>query len=207
MAIGEYKTIKLQKVHILHIKLQIVLLSHRKTCYNLIVMDNKIDSGSLKILIYNLDKLRQRHSRAASYASLASEISVNLSTLKCWMSQQRAPTLKTIDKIANRLGCYAYQLLKPDGQTGNNGIFTNDSATAFTQNLQAIFNEQKKFSLAEKCALVNSDYKPDDNCITETMLTSYFRKNSRRIPSLKTLDYISRALKVEPYELLIPKTF
>lgn len=176
-------------------------------CYNLIMFNNNADYNSLKILVSNLNKLMLCSSQTPNYASLASEISVKLSTLKGWMSQQRAPSLKTIDKIANCLGCHAYQLLKPDGQIENSGISANDSATAFMQNLQAIFNEKKKFSLIEKCNLVNSDYTPNDNYITETMLISYLRKNRRRIPPLKTLDYIARSLRVESYELLMPKIF
>lgn len=170
------------------------------------MFDNNIDSISWKILISNLNKLISCSSQTPSYVSLASKISVNLSTLKNWMSQNRAPTLKTIDKIANCLGCHAYQLLKPDGKMDNVGVSTNDSATAFLQNLQAIFNEKKKFRLIEKCDLVNGDYQDGDNYITETMLISYFRKNSRRVPSLKILDYIAKSLKIETYKLIIPKT-
>ena len=66
-------------------------------------------------------------------------------------------------------------------------------------------NEKKKFSLIEKHSLVNSDYTPDDKYITETMLISYLRTNRRRVPPLKTIDYIARSLKVKSYELLVPK--
>ena len=184
-----------------------MLIPHRKPCYNQIMSENNINTSSLNIFVSNLNILMLSSLQTPNYASLASKISVKLSTLKGWMGQQRAPALKTIDKIANCLGCYAYQLLKPNGQMENIGIVANDSATVFLQNLQAIFNENKKFSLIEKCDLVNSDYKPTDKFITETMLISYFRKNKRRIPTLKTLDYIARSLKVESYKLLIPKIY
>lgn len=166
-----------------------------------------LENSSLKILVTNLNKLMLTFTDKPNYEALASRLSIKLSTLKGWMSQKRMPTLKTIDKIADCLGCHTYQLLKPDGQLKNAGISFNDSSTIFLQNLQAIFNENKKFSLIEKHNLVNSDYKPDDHYITETMLISYLRTNRRRIPPLKTLDYIARSLKVESYELLIPKIF
>lgn len=166
-----------------------------------------LENSSLKILVANLNKLMLTFADIPNYEALASRLSIKLSTLKGWMSQKRTPTLKTIDKIADCLGCHTYQLLKLDGQLDNAGISFNDSSTTFLQNLQAIFNEKKKFSLIEKYNLVNSDYKPEDHYITETMLISYLRTNRRRIPPLKTLDYIARSLKVESYELLIPKIF
>ena len=158
-------------------------------------------SSSLKILVSNLNKLMQNSTQKPSYEALA----IKLSTLKGWMSLKRTPTLKTIDRIADCLGCHTYQLLKPYGQLENSGISINDSPTTFLQNIQAIFNEKKKFSLIEKHSLVNSDYTPDDKYITETMLISYLRTNRRRVPPLKTIDYIARSLKVKSYELLVPK--
>lgn len=175
-----------------------------ETCYNLNMLNNN-ESNSLKILVSNLNNLMLQSLQTPNYECLASKIAVNLSTLKGWMSQQRTPTLKTIDKIANLLGCHTFQMLKPDGQMENIGIADNDSATAFLQNLQAIFNEKKKFSLIEKCSLVNDAYNDGDKYITETMLISYLRKNSRRIPSLRVIDYIAKSLKMESYKLLIPK--
>ncbi len=171
------------------------------------MIDNLNNSSSLNILVSKLNKLMLCSPDVLNYETLASEISVNLSTLKGWMCRKRSPSLKTIDKIANRLGCHTFQLLKSDGQLENNGVSANDSVTAFVQNLQVIFNKKRKFNLIEKCDLVNSDYKPGDIYITETMLTSYLRKNSRRIPPLKTLDYISRSLNIESYELLMPKIY
>ena len=162
-------------------------------------------SSSLKILVSNLNKLMQNSTQKPSYEALASKLSIKLSTLKGWMSLKRTPTLKTIDRIADCLGCHTYQLLKPDGQLENSGISINDSPTTFLQNIQAIFNEKKKFSLIEKHSLVNSDYTPDDKYITEPMLISYLRTNRRRVPPLKTIDYIARSLKVKSYELLVPK--
>lgn len=182
-----------------------MLNTHCRTCYNSLMLDNNQYSNSLKILISNLNRLMQNLTPKPSYETLASKLSIKPSTLRGWMSQQRTPTLKTIDNIANCLGCHTYQLLKPNGQLEDDGIFSNDSSTIFLQNLQTIFNEKKKFSIVEKCHLVNSDYTPDDKYITETMLISYLRTNRRRIPPLKTIDYIARALKVETYELLVPK--
>lgn len=165
---------------------------------------NGIDN-SLNNLVYNLHKLMLSSLPTSSYASLASELSVNLSTLRGWMSKNRTPTLKTVDKIADCLGCHAYQLLKPNGQTENIGIFANDSATAFLQNLQAIFNEEKRFGIIEKCALINRGHKDGEKYITETGLMSYFRTNGRRTPPLKIIDYIARSLNIKAYELLTPK--
>lgn len=162
--------------------------------------------SSINIFIDNLTSLVSSENNLASYKKISRIININLSTIKSWMCHKRAPLLKTIDKIANILGCYSFQLLKLNGNLNDIGIHNNNSALLFAQNIQEIFNINKAFSILEKCQLINNAYTDDGPYITETMLRSYLRKDMRRVPSLILLDYMAKSLSLNTYTLISPKS-
>lgn len=61
-----------------------------------------------------------------SYAELALYLDVPSSTLKSWINGNRCPTLKNIDKIANKIGCYSSDLLNINSNIANENMHSND---------------------------------------------------------------------------------
>ena len=131
----------------------------------------------------------------STYSEMADNLDISLGTLKCWMSGQRIPKLSTLKKLADRMGCYTYNLIKPLGNTENVGIVNNDVHKVFSERLRIVFLERKIITNSKKFYIVNEAISPDT-------LMSYLRKKDYRLPTLRMLDRISDALNVKSYELL-----
>ncbi len=130
-----------------------------------------------------------------SYAELAIYLGVPSSTLKSWINGNRHPTLKNIDKIANKIGCYSSDLLNTNANIKNQNMHSNDSHYSFVKNLNIIFLKNQCFSIPQKLNLLN-------NVVTDFALQSYFRKQNYKLPTLSKLDIIADALGVSACSLL-----
>lgn len=139
----------------------------------------------------NLEKLLN----GKTYEELALYLDVSSSALKSWINGNRSPALKSIDKLANRIGCYSANLLRTDSNIENKGIHTNDSHHAFVKNLNIIFLKNQCFSIPQKLNLLN-------NIVTDFALQSYLRKKNYKLPTLSKLDLIADELSVNAYSLL-----
>lgn len=130
-----------------------------------------------------------------SYAELALCLYVPSSTLKSWINGNRCPTLKSIDKIANKIGCYSSDLLQVNSNIVNKNMHSNDSHYSFTKNLNIIFLKNQCFSIPQKLNLLN-------NVVTDFALQSYLRKQDYKLPTLSKLDIIADTLGVNASSLL-----
>lgn len=140
----------------------------------------------------NLEYLLKTHS---SYEKLSFYLDVPTSTLKSWINANRVPSLKMLDKISNKLGCYSSDLLTPNYAFNEPKSCVNDSHITLVRNLSIIFINNHCFSTASKLALM-------DNVITDYALQSYMRNTNYKSPTLEKLDLIANALDLHTYELL-----
>lgn len=131
-----------------------------------------------------------------SYSELAQYLNISPSTLKSWINGSRCPTLKNIDKLANKIGCYSSDLLTPKVHIINKNVHSNDSHLSFVKNLNILFLKKQCFSTPQKLALLN-------NTITDFALQSYLRKQDYRLPTLSKLDVIANELGIPTYSLLL----
>lgn len=134
-----------------------------------------------------------------SYLLVALYLGVPSSTLKSWINGSRCPTLRSIDKLANRIGCYSSDLLKLEGHITDKNVHSNDSHRSFVKNLNIIFLENHCFSIPQKLSLLN-------NVVTDFALQSYLRKQNYKLPTLSKLDIIADALGIYTYNLLLEET-
>lgn len=134
-----------------------------------------------------------------SYSELALYLNVPSSTLKSWINGSRCPTLRNIDKLANRIGCYSSDLLNSEVHIIDKNVHLNDSHLSFVKNLNIIFLRNQCFSTPQKLALLN-------NVITDFALQSYLRKQDYKLPTLSKLDVIADALGISTYSLLLEET-
>lgn len=134
-----------------------------------------------------------------SYSELALYLNVPSSTLKSWINGSRRPTLRNIDKIANRIGCYSSDLLNSKGHVMDRNVHSNDSHLSFVKNLNIIFLKNQCFSTPQKLILLN-------NAVTDFALQSYLRKQNYKLPTLSKLDVIADALGISTYSLLLEET-
>ena len=84
----------------------------------------------------NLEYLLRTHS---SYEKLSFYLDVPTSTLKSWINANRVPSLKMINKISNKLGCYSSDLLTPNYAFNEPKSCVNDSHITLVRNLSIIF--------------------------------------------------------------------
>ncbi len=140
----------------------------------------------------NLEKLLN----GKTYEELALYLDVSSSTLKSWINGNRSPALKSIDKLANKIGCYSADLLNIDADIENKNIHTNDSHYSFVKNLNIIFLQNQCFSIPQKLNLLN-------NVVTDFALQSYLRKKNYKLPTLSKLDLIADQLDINTYNLLL----
>lgn len=131
----------------------------------------------------------------STYSQMAADLGISLGTLKCWMSGKRIPKLSTLRELADKMGCYTYNLIKPFGNTEDVGIINNDVHKLFSERLRIVFLERKAITNSKKFYIVNEVISPDT-------LMSYLRKKDYRLPTLRTLDRIADALNIKSYELL-----
>lgn len=156
----------------------------------MIIMKNE----SNKLFTANLIKLYQQMGYN-SVNDMATDFCIPVGTLKCWISGNRSPKLASMNDIANKLGCYAFNLIKADGNFENLGIHNNNVHKAFTQQLQIAFINRQAKSYLNKLYLL-------DNVISYDTLVSYLRPVNYRLPTLRTLDQIADALNINSYELI-----
>lgn len=130
-----------------------------------------------------------------SYSELALFLDVPLSTLKSWINGNRCPTLKSIDKVANKIGCNSSDLLNIDLNIVNIGMRSNDSHCLFVKNLNIIFLKNQCFSIPQKLNLLG-------NVVTDFALLSYLRNKDYKLPTLSKLDIIADSLGINAYSLL-----
>lgn len=131
-----------------------------------------------------------------SYSELSVYLGVPSSTLKSWINGSRCPTLRNVDKLANRIGCYSSDLLNSKAHIIDKNVHLNDSHLSFIKNLNIIFLKNQCFSTPQKLALLN-------NVVTDFALQSYLRKQDYKLPTLSKLDVIADALGISTYSLLL----
>ena len=137
--------------------------------------------------------------KGKSYSEVAMYLGVPSSTLKSWINGSRCPSLRNIDKIANRIGCYSSDLLNSKGHVMDRNVHSNDSHLSFVKNLNIIFLKNQCFSTPQKLTLLN-------NAVTDFALQSYLRKHNYKLPTLSKLDVIADALGISTYSLLLEET-
>lgn len=151
------------------------------------------------VLIRNLLKYMDQFGYK-DYASFAMFLGINESTLKCWISEKRNPTLLSIDKMANIIELPTYYLLIPDVQficdvSEKDRYFPNNSRKIISNNLKRIYFENNKITWNEKASLFYGYFSIDT-------LMSYTRETNYRTPPLKRINLMAECLGIEPYKLL-----
>ncbi len=130
-----------------------------------------------------------------SYSELSLYLDVPASTLKSWINGNRRPSLKRLDKLADKIGCCSSDLIRANADIRNKNITSNNSQSSFVKNLNIIFLKRQCFSLPQKLNLLN-------NVVTDFALQSYLRRCNHKSPTLSKLDIIADALGVDAYSLL-----
>ncbi len=144
----------------------------------------------------NLESLLKCHK---SYEDLASSLGIPNSTVKSWINGTRCPSLKTIDKMANKIGCYSVDFIIENSRIENKNIYSNFSHLLFVKNLNILFLKNHCFTIPHKLSLL-------DNVVTDYALQSYLRKQNYKTPTLSKLDLIADALNIPTYILLSEET-
>ncbi len=152
-------------------------------------------NNSALIFKDNLSSYFEKHYPKNPYIKLASDLNVSLSTLKCWMSGQRVPSLSSLKKLADELGCHTYNLIEPSGNIERAYIINTDIHKVLAERLQIIFLERGATSVLNKLKVLNFS-------ISQDSLTSYLRSKDFRLPTLSKLDLIADALRIKSFELL-----
>ena len=147
---------------------------------------------SLLIFRNNMEKLLTVYS---TYEKLALFLDTPVSTVKSWINGTRNPSLKTLDKIANKIGCFSYELRCNDASLKNIGFYMNNSHNTFVTNLNIIF-------LQKHCITTPQKLNALENVVTDFALQSYLRKENFKSPTLLKLDLIADSLGLETYTLL-----
>lgn len=133
--------------------------------------------------------------KGKSYSELAIYLGVPSSTLKSWINGNRRPTLRNVDKLANRIGCYSSELLNSNVCIIDKNVHSNDSHISLVKNLNIIFLKNQCFSTPQKLALLK-------HVVTDFALQSYLRKQDYKLPTLSKLDIMADALGICTYSLL-----
>ncbi len=149
---------------------------------------------SKKLFMVNLQKIcKQRNYNSLS--DMALELCIPVGTLKCWLTGNRIPKLKSLDKLANKLGCLSFNLICPNSDFTDMGIYDNDIHKIFSINMKIVFINNQAKTYSEKLKLL-------DYVISYDVLISYLRQNKYRLPTLQTLDKIANALNMHSYDLI-----
>lgn len=151
------------------------------------VMNNQ----SNKAFSLQLEKLLQEYQ---SYSKLSYAIGIPSGTLKSWILKNRSPKIDSIDLVANRLGCFSYELLS-SGELSKLDIRDNDSRKIFVKNLNKIF-------IANFCHTQLQKYTLLSNAVSNDALISYLRNKNYRKPTLEVLDKIANELNIPTFMLI-----
>lgn len=127
---------------------------------------------------------------------MAEFLNVTEDSLKHWQSKARCPSLKRLDQISDKIGCWSYALIQKDGDIfAENELLKNNSREILVKNLKKIFLQEGRFSWNDKAALFYGFVSVD-------ALKSYFREENFKTPPLKKLDEMASALGKPTYELI-----
>lgn len=157
---------------------------------------------AMRIFVNNLDAIMKSNS-IISYNDLSLLLDVNVNTLKGWLSENRAISLKRLDKVADTLEVPTYLLIKNDlihCDDNNIKANNNNSQKIFANNLQQIFINKSKTSWNERESLFNGKF-------SIPTLIAYTRKTDPRVPLLKNLDYMAECLGVEVHLMIMESAF
>jgi len=130
-----------------------------------------------------------------TYKKTAERLGVSESCVKSWRTNKRTPNIRSLDKIANHIGCVTYQLIRNHYPIEYGNYRHNDSHIALRKNLETLFIKHQCFSMPQKLSLLH-------NQVSDLMLISYLRTKNNRLPSLENLDAMAQALGVKTYKLL-----
>jgi len=155
--------------------------------------DKLTDSAVAKVFREHLERFLYSFQ---SYKKVAEKLGVSESSIKSWLSGRRTPSIRTLDRIANRIGCSTYQLIKSCYPIECGKSIHNVAHIPFRKKLDTIFIERQCFSLTQKLNLLQ-------NRVSDLMLTSYLRTRNNRLPTLRNLEVMAQALGIETYELLL----
>jgi len=131
-----------------------------------------------------------------THKKTAEKLGVSESSLKSWLAGKRTPSIRSLDRIANRIGCSTYQFIKNYYPLEYGKPIHNDAHIPLRKNLETIFIERQCFSLSQKLALLQ-------NQISDLKLISYLRVRNNRLPTLANLEVMAQALGLETYKLLL----
>ena len=126
---------------------------------------------------------------------MANAIGVPSSTLKSWILNKRSPKLDSLDFVANRIGCFSYELLRYD-EILNRDVNDNNSREIFVRNINKIF-------IDNYCNKQLQKYKLLSNVISNDALISYLRSENYRKPTLEVLDRIADELNMQTFMLIM----
>ena len=150
------------------------------------------DYTAIKIFCEHLEKILYD---CQTYRKTAEKIGVSESCLKSWLTNKRTPTIRSLDNIANNIGCPTYQLIRSNQPLECGNSCYNNSNIPLRKNLETLFIKHQCFSTPQKLSLLQ-------NQISDFMLMSYLRTKDYRFPSLMNLEAMAQALRVETYKLL-----
>lgn len=150
---------------------------------------------SLDIFIDNINKLaRERHLN--SYRELAAQLGVTEAALKKWQNKSRAPSLRQLDRIADKNQIYTYVLIQRNGSlAAEPAAVYNNSRQALLDNLQWYFMSKGRRFWRDRAALFF-------NFVSEDALKSYFRPSGFKTPPLKRLDEMAEAIGYAAHQLI-----
>ncbi len=150
---------------------------------------------SQDIFIDNINRLAAYHN-FKTYREIAGFLNVTEDSLKHWQSKTRCPSLKRLDQISDRIGCWCYSLIQRNGEIfAEIELLRNHSREILINNLKEYFLQEGRFSWNDKAALFYG-------FVSEDALKSYFREENFKTPPLKKLDEMAAALGKPTYELI-----
>ncbi len=150
-----------------------------------------MDNTSIKIFSFQLEKLLNKFGNIHNFSEA---FNIPQSTLKAWLSMRRYPKLDSLDKLANEIGCYSYQLISVC-DLNDIGVHNNNARKAFVKNLNKIFIDKYCYTQLQKYTLLS-------NVLSNDALISYLRKDDYRKPTLEVLDKIANELNIKTYTLI-----
>lgn len=151
--------------------------------------------SSLDVFVNNINKISKKR-KLLTYAEIADHLSITESTLKQWERRARAPTLKNIDSICNKLSIPTYIMLQRDADLDFDYDFSNNNSREnMIKNLEEIFFKKGRFSWESRAALFSG-------FVSVNMLKQYFKKKDYRTPPLNRLDEMAEALGIPVYKII-----
>ena len=150
---------------------------------------------SLDIFIENINRFATDYN-LNTYRKIANFLNITEHSLKHWQSKTRCPSLKRLDQISDRIGCWSYALIQKDGDIfAEIELLRNNSREVLIKNLKEYFLQKGRFTWNDKAALFYG-------FVSEDALKSYFREENFKTPPLKKLDEMASALGKPTYELI-----